>query len=99
MLSPEDIQSEEEQLADRTVIRAEAVDAWVALALEQSDPEEWANALVVAALEKLDTVPENLTVKAEARLQLLGIQRAIHAGITRRRTDRPRQSRSSSSRI
>jgi len=66
-----------EQLAARAVIRAEAVDAWVALALEQPDPVLWTNNLVAAALERLALVPQTLGVKAEARLQILDIRRAI----------------------
>jgi hypothetical protein len=99
MLSVEDVHSAADQLADRAVIRAKAVDAWVGLALEQPHPEEWANALVAAALDRLTAVPEKLTVKAEARLQLLDIQRAIHAGITSSRTDRPGPVHSSRSRM
>jgi hypothetical protein len=77
----EDLQPVADQLAERSIIRAEAVAAWVSLALEQPNPTEWANALVAAALEKLNTVPQSLKVKAEAKLQLLDIRRAMHAGI------------------
>jgi hypothetical protein len=77
----DEIQSVADALAERSIIRAEAVAAWVSLALEQPNPTEWANAIVAAALEKLNTVPQNLKVKAEAKLQLLDIRRAIHAGI------------------
>jgi hypothetical protein len=83
----EEVQSLACELADRSVIRADAIDAWVSLALEQSDPNEWVSAMVAAALDKLNTVPETLTVKAEARLQLLDIRRAIFSGIARNRAD------------
>jgi hypothetical protein len=70
-----------DQLAERAIIRADSIDVWVSLALEQANPTEWTNALVAAALEKSLGVPESLTVKAEAKLQLQEIRSAIHAGI------------------
>ena len=72
-----------EQLDSRAVIRAQAIEAWVSLALENPDPEAWANALIASALDRLNTVQETLPVKAEARLQILDTQRAILAGITK----------------
>jgi hypothetical protein len=84
----EDLQPVSDQLAERSIIRAEAVSAWVSLALEQPNPTEWANALVAAALEKLNTVPHSLKVKAEAKLQLHEIRSAIHAGIVEALTER-----------
>ena len=90
MFSAKDVQFAANELANRAVIRAEAVDAWVTLALKQSDPGEWTSAIVAAALDKLNTVPQSLAVKAEARLQLLDIRRAIHAGIANSQVERPR---------
>ena len=72
----------EQQLANRVAIQAQAIDAWVSLALENPDPEAWANALIASALDRLNTVQETPPVKAEARLQILDTQRAILAGIT-----------------
>ena len=83
----EEVRSLAYELADRSIIRADAIDAWVSLALQQPGPNEWASAIVAAALDKLNTVPETLTVRAEARLQLLDIRRAIFAGIARSRSD------------
>jgi hypothetical protein len=88
-----DLQPVADQLAERAVIRAGSVDAWVSLALEQANPTEWANALVAAALEKLEGIPECLKVKAEAKLQIQEIRSAIHAGIVRTLLER-RYSRS-----
>lgn len=86
----DEVQSLAYELADRSKIRADAIGAWVSLALEQPDPNEWVSALVAAALDRLNTIPDTLTVKAEARLQLLDMRRAIHAGIARDRLERPR---------
>ena len=36
-------------------IRADAIGAWVSLALEQ--PAKWVSALVAAALDRLNTIP------------------------------------------
>ena len=82
-------QSVADQLAERALIRAEAVDAWVSLALQQPNPDDWASALVAAALNKLHTVPERLNIKAEARLQLLDMRRANSAGIANSRRESP----------
>ncbi len=90
MVTAIDVQIAANELANRAVIRAEAVDAWVTLALEQPDPGRWTSAIVSAALDKLNTLPQSLTVKAEARLQLLDIRRAIHAGIANSQTERPK---------
>jgi hypothetical protein len=54
----EEVQSLANELADRSIIRADAIDAWVSLALQQPEPSEWASAIVTAALDKLNTVPE-----------------------------------------
>ena len=89
MLS-KDIHALADQLSDRAVIRAEAIDAWVSLALEQVDPSEWIGALVASALDRLNMVQESLVVKAEARLQVLDIQRSIHVGIANSRKEPPR---------
>ena len=76
----DDIESLTYERAEPSRIRAEAIDAWVSLALAQPDPIRWVSALVAAALDKLNAIPETLTVKAEARLQLLDMRRAIHTG-------------------
>jgi hypothetical protein len=78
-MSPEMYEQSEGQLAERVAIRKEAIRAWATLALEQPDPTTWTNALIGAALERLEVTAETLPVKAEARLELLDIQRAIHA--------------------
>jgi hypothetical protein len=83
-MSLEVYEQSDAQLAERVGVRAEAIRAWATLALEQPNPVEWTNVLVGAALEKLETTPEMLPVKAEARLQLLDIQRAIHELIVER---------------
>ncbi len=80
-----------DQLAERAVIRAEAVDAWVALALEQRDPIGWTNTLVAAALERLALIPQTLAVKAEAHLQITGMRRAILAGIANHKQEPARR--------
>jgi len=79
------------QLAGRAVIRAEAIDDWASLALEQPNPREWTNALVAAALKKLETTSVNLPVQAEARLELLDIRRAIHDAIAKHVPDQSRR--------
>jgi hypothetical protein len=86
-MSHQEIQAVANMLAERAAIRAKAIDNWVSLAMEQSNPREWSNALLAAALERLEIVPESLPVKAEARLQLLDIQRAILARIGNHSTD------------
>jgi hypothetical protein len=78
-----EIKSVADQLTQRATIRAEAVDAWVALALEQPDPIAWSEALVAAALIRLDEVAASRKVKAEAKQQLLDIQRAMQDGLER----------------
>ncbi len=78
----------EQQLAIRAGIQAQAIEAWVSLALENPYPEAWANALVASALDRLNMVQEALPVKAEARLQILDTQRAILAGITKSQNKR-----------
>ena len=85
------MESEPDEFANRILTRAEAVDGWIALALRQSDPGEWVDALAARALDRLNLVPESLTVKAEARRQLLDLRRAIHAGIAIRHTHRPKR--------
>ena len=84
-MMPEELQSLAATLVDRTIIRVDAIDAWVSLALEQPEPGEWVGAIVAAALDRLSAMPQSRTVKAEARRQLLDIQRAMHAGVARSR--------------
>ena len=79
----------EQQLANRRTTQAQAIDAWVSLALENSDPEAWANALIASALDRLNTVQETPPVKAEARLQILDTRRAILSGITKSQNKHP----------
>ena len=80
----------DDRLAEYAMIRAEAVDTWVTLALEQPDPGSWVSTLVAAALNRLNRVPEKLDVKAEARLQLLDMRTAILDGIVKHRKEPPR---------
>jgi hypothetical protein len=70
MMSGEELQRAADQLAERAIVRAQAIDAWASLALEQCNPIEWTDALVAAALDRLETNSLNPTVRAEARLQL-----------------------------
>lgn len=79
------------QLAGRAVIRAEAIDDWTSLALEQPNPREWTNALVAAALKKLENTSVSLPVQAAARLELLDIRRAIHDAIAEHVPDQSRR--------
>jgi hypothetical protein len=79
------------QLAGRAITRADAIDDWVSLALEQPNPREWTNALVATALRKLETTSVSPPVQAEARLQLLDIKRAIHAVIAKHDPEEPRR--------
>jgi hypothetical protein len=79
------------QLAGRAIIRAEAVDDWASLALEQPNPREWTNALFETALKRLETTSVSLPVQAEARLQLLDIKRGIHAVIAQHAPEEPRR--------
>ncbi len=80
-----EFQAAADQLDGRTAFRAETIQAWVSLALKEPDPAEWTNALTSKALDRLATVQASLPVKAEARLQILDIRRAIQAGIARHR--------------
>jgi len=86
-MSHHEMQAVANVLAEREAIRSAAIEDWVSVAMTQANPREWSNALVTAALEKLEMVPESLPVKAEARLQILDLQRALLARIGDRSTN------------
>jgi len=81
MMQLQEMQAVAHVLAERATIRAKAIDDWVSLAMQQPNPREWSEALITSALDRLAHVPESRAVKAEARLQLLDIQRALRSRI------------------
>ena len=79
----EPVQRAADQHPEQDIVRAEAIDAWASLALEQPDPGDWTDALVAAALDRLATTPEQLPVKAAARQRLLDIHGAVKSVIAK----------------